>query len=183
MILRPWLTNLNLKARLSTRPFFLFAFSFLISVHLFAATNDYPVFVAQVPNPNDYDLFANGGWDGNWYVGYNNGWIKKLPPIPPGPYAHAHLGTRMGRMKTQPPVGRPPQFPPVPGEFLMAIASTPSWKSSEPVGIASSEDIPVEGNSEYALDGVGTSEWFWKEIPLSSVNLSGDNYIALWSST
>ena len=51
---------------------------------LHAATPDYPVFVAQTPNPNDYSLFANAGWDGNWYVGYNNGWIKKLPPIPQG---------------------------------------------------------------------------------------------------
>ena len=57
-----------------------------------AAAPDNPVIVEQVPNPNDYSLFANGGWDGNWYVGYNNGWIKKLPPIPTGRYAHAYLG-------------------------------------------------------------------------------------------
>ena len=75
-------------ARLFFIPF-LFTVSLLSSVILFAASADYPVFVAQVPNPNDYVLFANGGWDGNWYVGYNNGWIKKLPAIPKGNYAHA----------------------------------------------------------------------------------------------
>src|SRR5258706_15995411 len=35
---------------------------------LYAQSADYPIFIAQGPNPNDYSLFANGGWDGNWYV-------------------------------------------------------------------------------------------------------------------
>src|SRR5438552_1865059 len=69
---------------------------------LVAQTSDYPVFVAQIPNPNDYVLFANSGWDGNWYVGYNNGWVKKLPAVPNGNYARAYLGAKLGRMKTLP---------------------------------------------------------------------------------
>src|SRR5579871_1723543 len=74
------------------------------SIPLFAQAPDYPVFVEQVNNPNDYSLFANAGWDGNWYVGYNNGWIKKFPPISKGNFAHAYLGAKLGRMKTLPPV-------------------------------------------------------------------------------
>ena len=59
------------------------------AIPLFAQSPDYPVFVAQVPNPNDYSLFANSGWDGNWYVGYNNGgsksfrrFLKEITPMP-----------------------------------------------------------------------------------------------------
>src|SRR5689334_20205299 len=94
------------------------------SAALQAKAPDYPVFVAQIPNPNDYTLFANSGWDGNWYVGYNNGWIKKLPPVPNGQYAHAYIGAKMGRMKILSPAGKPLEFNPVPGEIWMAIAST-----------------------------------------------------------
>src|SRR5258708_7528191 len=80
--------------------FWVFPFLFLVPLStLHAQTSDYPVFVSQVPNPNDYMLFANAGWDGNWYVGYNNGWIKRLPAIPPGNYARAYLGAKLGRMK------------------------------------------------------------------------------------
>src|ERR1019366_3882117 len=146
-----------------------------------AATSDAPVFVAQVSNPNDYSLFANAGWDGNWYVGYNNGWVKKLPPIPKGDYARAFIGAKLGRVKTLPPVGRPPQFNPVPGEIWMAVSSTPVWKADQRMKLTSTEDIPLEASAEYALENVGESEWFWAEVPLSCVNFSGDNYLLLWS--
>ncbi len=58
-------------------------------------------FVAELPSPHEYDLFANGGWNGNWYVGYDHCWIEKLPPIPDrDKYEKAFLGARMGRAKT-----------------------------------------------------------------------------------
>jgi hypothetical protein len=136
-----------------------------------------------VANPNDYSLFANSGWDGNWFVGYGNGWIKKLPAPPPADYAHAFLGAKLGRMKTQPPVGRPPEFNPIPGEIWMAIASTSVWTKAQEMKLTSTEDIPLDGSPEYALENIGESEWFWVEIPLSAVNRSGDNYLALWSPT
>jgi hypothetical protein len=150
---------------------------------LHAQTPDYPVFVAQIPNPNDYSLFANAGWDGNWYVGYNNGWIKKLPPIPKGQYARAYVGAKLGRMKTLPPVGRPPEFNPVPGEIWIALSSTPSWTANQKRRLIATDDIPLDGNTEYATENVGESEWFWTEVPLESVQMAGDNYLALWSPT
>jgi hypothetical protein len=153
------------------------------SLPLLAASADYPVFIAQIPNPNDYSLFANNGWDGNWYVGYNNGWIKKLPPIPQGNYAHAYLGAKLGRMKTLPPVGKPPDFNPVPGEIWIALSSTPAWTSQQRLKLTTTDDIPLDGNSEYALENTGESQWFWTEVPLDSVNFAGDNYVALWSPT
>src|ERR1035437_5667230 len=108
--------------------------AFLLTVCLLplnAAAPDGPVFVAQVPNPNDYALFANGGWDGNWYVGYNNGWVKELPPIPKGNYTDACVGAKLGRMKALPPVGKPPEFNPIAGEIWLGISSTSSWTPSQ----------------------------------------------------
>jgi hypothetical protein len=146
-------------------------------------SSDFPVHVTQVPNPNDYTLFANSGWDGNWYVGYNNGWIKKLPSIPKGNYAKAFIGAKLGRMKTLPPAGRPPEFHPIPGEIWMAIASTPAWKSADMIKVATTEEIPLEGSAEFAIEGTGESQWFWSEIPAKSINMSGDNFLCLWSTS
>ena len=175
----------SIRAHIGARLQFLltFAICLLPFATVSAAAPDAPVFVAQVPNPNDYSLFANGGWDGNWYVGYNNGWIKKLPAIQKGNYARAYIGAKLGRMKTLPPVGRPPEFKAVPGEIWIAVASTPSWKAGQRYRLTTTQDIPLDGNAEYALDNIGESEWFWTEVPLDAVNFSGDNYLALWSST
>src|ERR1700679_591845 len=63
----------------------------------------FPVFVATHSNPDDYAAFANSGWDGNWFVGYDNAWVQKLPPLPGGNYAHAYIGAKLGRMKMLPP--------------------------------------------------------------------------------
>jgi hypothetical protein len=150
---------------------------------LFAAAPDAPAFVAQIPNPNDYSLFANAGWDGNWYVGYNNGWVKKLPPLPPGHYAHAYIGAKLGRMKTLPPVGRPPEFKPIPGEIWVSLAATSTWATSQRWKLTTTEDIPLDGSPEYAMENVGESEWFWTEIPIEALNFPGDNFMALWSTT
>jgi len=165
------------------RPLHLLLFLSFCLFPLYAAAPDGPVFIAQVPNPNDYSLFANGGWDGNWYVGYNNGWIKKLPAIPKGNFAHVYVGAKLGRMKTLPPVGRPPDFTPVPGEIWIALASTPSWNSKQHWKLATTDDIPLDGSPEYAMENIGESEWLWTEVPLDAINFSGDNYLALWSPT
>jgi hypothetical protein len=169
------------------RPFILpavvISLCFLSASTLHAASRDFPVYIAQTANPNDYALFANSGWDGNWYVGYNNGWIKKLPAIPNGKYARAYLGAKLGRMKTMPPTSKPPEFNPVPGEIWMAVAATPTWSNSPRVKLTTTEDIPLESSQDYALENTGESQWFWTEIPLESVNLAGENYVALWSPT
>src|SRR4051812_43087663 len=91
-----------------------------------ATANELPVYVAANPNINDYTLFANSGWDGNWYVGYNTCWIKKLPPIPPGNYSHAYIGAKLGRMKLLNNSFESDRRP-VPGMIYMAIASTSAW--------------------------------------------------------
>ena len=90
------------------------------SLHAEAQRRDtgYPVFLASRSNPNEYSVFANNGWDGNWYVGYDTAWIQKLPPLPGGNYARAFVGAKLGRMKTLPPAGRPPVFNPIPDRIV-----------------------------------------------------------------
>jgi hypothetical protein len=144
---------------------------------------DYPVFVAKSPNPNDYNLFANSGWDGNWYVGFNTCWIKKLPPIPPGDYARAYVGAKLGRMKL---IVNPTNVwdkRPIPGTIYTAIASTTAWSRDHSYLLTQTGMIPLEGDAESAIEGTGEAEWFWVEVPLRNVNLSGANYVALWSPT
>jgi hypothetical protein len=80
-------------------------------------------------------------------------------------------------------VGRPPEFSPVPGDIWIALASTPSWKTAQRFKLTTTDDIPLDGSPEYALENTGESQWFWTEVPMAAVNLSGDNYLALWSST
>jgi hypothetical protein len=145
--------------------------------------NDYPEYVSQLPNPNDYSLFANGGWDGNWYVGYNTCWIKKLPRIPTGDYTRAYIGAKLGRMKLS---GNPKNAwdkYPVPGSIYIALSSTPAWAKDTHQQLITTEDIPLEGDYESAVEGTGEAQWFWVEVPLEAVSFSGDNYLALWSPT
>jgi hypothetical protein len=148
-----------------------------------AETPDYPVFVARLPNPNDYSLFANSGWDGNWYLGYNTCWIKKLPPVPEGHYQRAYIGAKLGRAKFDPTDKSPRDRRALPADFYIALASTTAWNSSQQHLLTTSADIPAEGESENALEGSGESEWFWTEVPITNVSMGADNFIALWSNT
>src|ERR1019366_1859363 len=100
-----------------------------------------------------------------------------------GTYVRAYVGVKLGRMKTLPPVGRPPEFSPIPGEIWIALSSTPSWTAKERMRLIATDDIPLDGNSEYATDHVGESQWFWTEVPLESIHVDGDNFVALWSPT
>ncbi|MFA5975723.1 MAG: hypothetical protein WC859_06090 [Elusimicrobiota bacterium] len=162
---------------------FLLSCCLFIASFIFAQTPDYPVTVLKVPNPNDYTLFANSGWDGNWYVGYNTCWIKKLPPVPSGRYVRAYVGARLGRMKLSPAGKKPWEQQSLPGEIFMAISSTAAWTKNQYVRLTGTEDIPSEGDPESAIVTAGESQWFWAEVPLNQVNQAGENFLALWSPT
>jgi len=113
--------------------------------------SDYPVYISKLPNPNDYNLFANSGWDGNWYVGYNTCWIKKLPFIQPGTYTRAYLGAKLGRMKLLPNTKNVWDKKPVPGAIYMAIASTTAWNSDHGFLLTTTEDIRWKGMKKARL--------------------------------
>jgi len=143
----------------------------------------YPVFLADLPNPNDFSLFANGGWDGSWYVGYNTCWIQKIV-VPQGNYKKAYIGVKLGRMKSVPVPGSPPwEKKAIPGEIYVAVSSTPSWTRKQSYFLVSSEDIPLEPDPENAVEGAGEAKWFYTEVPLKLINTPGDNFIAVWSPT
>ncbi|MFA4987843.1 MAG: hypothetical protein WC712_14795, partial [Candidatus Brocadiia bacterium] len=38
-----------------------------------------PVIISLAGNINDFGRFADGGSDSNWYVGFDNAWIVRLP--------------------------------------------------------------------------------------------------------
>ncbi|MBN1621130.1 MAG: hypothetical protein JW871_00890 [Endomicrobiales bacterium] len=143
-----------------------------------------PVYLSELSNINDYCIFANGGWDGSWYVGYNVCWIEKLPPAPKGKYRKAFIGTKLGRMKTIKPSGKPAwEREPIPGEIYMSLSSSPSWKASQNYFLTDTEDIPIEPDTANALEGAGESRWFWTEVPLEEVDFKNPNYLAVWSPT
>ena len=150
----------------------------------FRAISDLPIYISAIPNINDYNIFANGGWDGNWYVGYDVCWIKKLPPVPEGNYRKAFIGVKLGRAKTRQKSNKPIwEKEPIPGNIYVGISSTPSWKAEQRFFLTSTEDIPLEPDFENALIGVGESRWFWAEIPLEQIQYNSPNFIAVWSPT
>src|SRR5690349_12499208 len=96
-----------------------------------ALPNDQPAFVLDPPNPHQYTLFANSGWDGNWYVGSNTCWIQKLGPLPAGEYSRAFVGARLGRMKIRRYGKNPWEWEPYPGLVYMALSSTTAWTPAQ----------------------------------------------------
>ena len=143
-----------------------------------------PLFLSDLKNPNDFSSFANGGWDGNWYIGYNTCWIQKIPVPEKGPYQKAFLGAKIGRMKHQLSPGKSPwERTPIPGKIYIGVSPTPAWNRKQSFFLVKSEDIPLEADFENAIEGVGNAEWFWREIPLNKIRFGADNYLALWSVT
>jgi hypothetical protein len=141
-----------------------------------------PVYLSELSNLNDYSLFANNGWDGNWYVGFNVCWIEMTPQPPAGDYRKAFIGAKLGRMKSRSVKGKAVwEKEVIPGSVYIAVSSTPSWKTNQQYFLAASEDLPLEGDPENAVEGVGEARWFWVEVPLANINLNGSNYIAVWS--
>lgn len=143
-----------------------------------------PVYLSELSNLNDYSLFANNGWDGNWYAGFNVCWMEELPPAPRGEYSRAYVGVKLGRMKTRPVAGKPSwEKEPIPGSVYAALSSTMAWKNTQSYFVVDTQDVPIEGDAENALEGTGEARWFWAEVPVSEVNVDGPNYVAVYSPT
>ncbi len=135
-----------------------------------------PVYLTSLSNINNYDIFANGGWDGNWYVGYNVCWIKKISISDLDSemeYRKAFVGAKLGRAKTRRKAGRPSwEKEPIPGDIYIAISNIPAWKAAQRYFLISTEDIPLESDPVDAINNVGESRWFWREVPLEQINQS-----------
>lgn len=140
-----------------------------------------PVFVSLAPNINDFGRFADGGSDSNWYIGFNNAWIVKLPPVPPGPFARAFIGAKIGRAKTRPKEDRPWELAVEPGKIYIAVSQTPSFSSEQSFFLTETGEIPLQAHESIYLRGAGASEWFWTEVPPAAVSKSRPNYLIVWS--
>lgn len=142
-----------------------------------------PTYLALSANIHDFTKFADGGDDSNWYVGFNNAWIVKLPPAPLGEYAHAFIGAKIGRAKSRPLPNKPWLRELIDGKIYMAISQQPSWTAEQSFFLAETGELPREPDPQAHIDNVGGSEWFWAEVPLALVSLSKPNYLIIWSPT
>ncbi len=142
-----------------------------------------PTYVALGPNLNDFDRFADGGPDANWYVGYNNAWIVRLPPAPAGDFPRAFVGAKIGRAKTRPNPKKPWLRELIPGKIYIGVSQNAWFSTEQSFFLAETSDIPLEANPASYSPGTGASEWFWAEVPTALISSSKDNYLAVWSPT
>ncbi|MDD2772104.1 MAG: hypothetical protein PHP45_00235 [Elusimicrobiales bacterium] len=142
---------------------------------------DLPVYISLVPDLNKYYMYANGGWDGNWYAGYNNCWTVKLPPAPAGTWARAFIGAKLGRAKSIPQADKPWIKVPIEGKMFIGISQAPAFSSQQSFFLVESKDIPREALPGETVAGTGGAQWFWAEVPASAVSADKPNYLALWS--
>ena len=134
-----------------------------------------PTFVTLAPTVHDYTP------DANWYVGFNNAWIVKLPPAPAGKFQRAFIGAKIGRAKTQADPERPWIRRIMPGKVYMGISQTPAWTSEQSFFLADTSDIPADADQQARIPGVGAAEWFWAEVPTAMVSVATSNYLIVWS--
>jgi hypothetical protein len=146
----------------------------------FAAKSPVPAYFAPEKNLGKYYLYADGGFHADWYVGYNNCWIVKLPPVPTGGYAKAFIGAKLGRAKI---MSWPDSWDttPIPGKIYMAVNQAPTFGSDNTYFLVDASDLPREPLPNDSLDGVDSSRWLWAEVPLGRLSQSASNYLALWS--
>lgn len=165
----------------SLKPLFIIAYG-LFTAEIFAQNTRGPVYVSKMPLTH-YSLFANGGWDGNWFVGYNQGWIEKLTlNHKKEDFSKAYIGAKLGRMKSLPKAGRPSWIrEAIKSEIFVAVSKEPRWSADSYRLLTKTDDIPLAYDYENALEDTGEARWYWTEIPLDSLNFAGDNYAILWS--
>ncbi|MEA3306310.1 MAG: hypothetical protein U9Q34_00820 [Elusimicrobiota bacterium] len=147
-----------------------------------APTSFIPDYVSLVRDMSKFYLYANGGFHADWYVGYNNAWIIKLPPVAVDYYAKAFIGAKIGRAKiiSHPKAGNKRI---IPGKIYMGISNKPGFTTENMYFLIDSSDLPLEPLPGDYLKGIDSAQWFWAEIPLSAISSEETNYLAIWSSS
>ncbi|MFH1415233.1 MAG: hypothetical protein ABIH89_04010 [Elusimicrobiota bacterium] len=161
----------------------------LVLWHLSAAENGEEVkFIAELPTPGEYTLFANGGWDGNWFVGYKHRWVSELPPVTDNWYAGVYLGAKLGRaltaeqireIKTKRTGKQNPDTGPY--RILIGISDSPGQKPTVSKLLVMTDNIPLEGSGMSAVEGISDSRWFWVKVDKSMLITDKPNYVHVWS--
>lgn len=142
-----------------------------------------PTYITLAPTVHDYNRFADGGPDANWYIGFNNAWIVKLPPAPVGEFSRAFIGARVGRAKTRAVPEKPWTRETIPGKVYMGLSQTPAWTSEQSFFLADTTEIPAEPDPQASVEGAGAAEWLWAEVSMSMVSFTRSNYLIVWSPT
>ncbi len=138
-----------------------------------------PKFVSLIDDLNMYYLYANGGFHADWYVGYNNAWIVKLPPIDKEGYVKAFIGAKLGRAKnTSYPTAS--DLKPIESKIFVSISDSPKFPPKAYL-LCENSDIPFEALEEESIRWVDSAKWFWTEIPLKAISSDKDNYVAIWA--
>ena len=148
----------------------------------FAAKSPVPAYHSLEKNLGKYYLYADGGFHADWYVGYNNSWVIKLPPANLAGYVKAYIGAKLGRAKIK---SWPNAWDTavIPGKVYLALNSSPVFTSENTYFLVDANDIPREPLPNDYLDGVDSARWFWTEVPLSRLASDKPNYMALWSTS
>lgn len=142
-----------------------------------------PAYLSLLPNINDFNRFADGGADGDWYIGFNNAWIVELPSAPVGNFSRAFIGAKIGRAKTQPNPDKPWEREMIDGKVYMAISQTPSFSSDQSYFLADTKEISADPDSPGSDHPRGSARWFWAEVPMSMISFTQANYLIVWSPT
>lgn len=112
---------------------------------------------------NDYNLFANSGWDGNWYIGYNRTWIVKIPVNKiKFDYDEAFIGVKIGRMKGDFIPGKPVKKQYETNIYIKLLDC--KIQKEKIYKLCSTFDIPMESDFEYAIEETSDSKWFFTKI-------------------
>ncbi len=145
-------------------------------------TSFIPEYISPVRDMSKFYLYANGGFHADWYVGFNNAWIIKLPPVNAQEYDKAFIGAKIGRAKIR---SYPKSYDKriIPGKIYMGISKSPSFTTENMYFLIDSSDLPLEPLPGDYLDGINSAQWFWAEIPLSAISSEEANYLAIWSSS
>ncbi len=149
-------------------------------------------FVGELPAPGEYSLFAGGGWDGNWYVGYTQKWVAVLPPVDTQGYERAFAGACLGRAKTLGQMREVikimaeeeelsvPELPERPGRIKIGVSNSIDNIPSGSL-LAATDEIPLEGSPVEAWRDVGGSRWFFTEIDINDISSAAENLVFLFS--
>ena len=140
-----------------------------------------PTVLSLSESLHDFGRFADGGSDSNWYVGFNNAWVVKLPPAPEGRWARVYIGAKLGRAKTLPRKDKPWEHRVLPGKIYIGVSQRPAFSSEQSFFLVDTADIPVEPHESQYLPGVGESQWFWAEVSRTLVSSERPNYLIVWS--
>jgi hypothetical protein len=98
-------------------------------------------------------------------------------------FSRAYIGAKIGRAKTRPNPNKPWLREVIPGKIYMGINQTPSFTAQQSFFLAETKDMPLEPAPDAHIEGVGSGEWFWAEVPLSQVSFSRSNYLIIYSPT